>query len=114
MSTLIQWDCVCVCVISILDFDSKGVSKKILFFVQMKVQFLLSWCVETGVNELSPLFRNVHQKHGKYNIYLTIIQESNLIVILCASVSQWHVCYIYILLLCNYEIVYVMNHLQGL
>ena len=80
----------------------------------MKVQFLLSWCVETGVNELSPLFRNVHQKHGKYNIYLTIIQESNLIVILCASVSQWHVCYIYILLLCNYEIVYVMNHLQGL
>ena len=77
-----------MCVISILDFDSKGVSKKILFFVQMKVQFLLSWCVETGVNELSPLSKNVHQEHGKYNIRLTIIQESNLIVILCASVSQ--------------------------
>ena len=26
----------------------------------MKVQFLLSWCLERGVSELSPLARSIH------------------------------------------------------
>ena len=32
----------------------------------MKVQFLLSWCLERGVSELSPLSRSIHLEHGKY------------------------------------------------
>ena len=81
----------------------------------MKVQFLLLWCVERGLSvcELSPLSRNVHQEHGKYNIHLTIIQESNSIVIkLLKLCTCGHTCMLYMhitfRLSCNYERVYVI------
>ena len=61
MSTLIQGDCVCYIHIS----KAVHVSKKIMFFVHMKVQFLLSWCAKRGVSELSPLPRNVHWNWNK-------------------------------------------------
>ena len=51
----------------------------------MKVQFLLSWCLDRGVSELSPLSRSIH---GKY--ILTAIQESNLIVINFVLVSHMY------------------------
>ena len=54
----------------------------------MKVQFLLSWCLERGVSELSPLSRSIHLEHGKY--ILTAIQESNLIVINFVLVSHMY------------------------
>ena len=47
-------------------FDSESMSKKRLFSVHMKVQFLLSWCLDRGVSELSPLARSIHLEHGKY------------------------------------------------
>ena len=53
----------------------------------MKVQVLLSWCL---VSELSSLTRSKQLEHGKY--ILTIIQESNLIVILTFFVLVSHVC----------------------
>ena len=60
----------------------------------MKVQFLLSWCLERGVSELSPLARSIHLEHGKY--ILTIIQESNLIVIYVLVSHMYVTCILYL------------------
>ena len=105
--------CVCVCVCECYIHWFKGVSTKMLFFVHMNVQFLLWWCVERDISELSPLSRNVYQE------YLLLFKSQ--ISLSCYNFVQvshmYYYMHIIFTLSCNHKIVYVIflqNHLQGL
>lgn len=61
---------VCNMIVEAKKLSKKGtdenMSKKRLFSVNMKVQFLLSWCLERGFSELSPLARSIHLEHESF------------------------------------------------